>query len=111
MKLKKAGKYSIRSKAQEEGDRKGSCDSCSSVHETGRCPARSKECFVFEEKDHFARSKACSRGPNKGKITKKVTEADEDDDFEESDQEVNRVTAWRGTASRLIGGRTMWWAR
>ena len=48
MKLKKAGKYSIRSKAQGEGDRKSSCDSCSSVHEPGRCPARGKECFVCE---------------------------------------------------------------
>ena len=35
MKLKKAGKYSIRSKAQGEGDRKGSCDSCSSVQGQG----------------------------------------------------------------------------
>ena len=42
MKLKKAGKYSIRSKG--EGDRKGSCSSCTSSHETGRCPARGKEC-------------------------------------------------------------------
>ena len=38
VKLKKVGKYSIRSNG--EGDRRGSCSSCTSSHETGRCPAR-----------------------------------------------------------------------
>ena len=95
MKLKKAGKYSIRSKG--EGDRKSSCTSCSSSHETGRCPARGRECFECGEMNHFARSKACTKtSTTKGKTTKKVTEADGEEDFEESDQDVNRVTAWPG---------------
>ena len=95
MKLKKAGKYSIRSKG--EGDRKSSCTSCSSSHETGRCRARGRECFECGEMNHFARSKACTKtSTTKGKTTKKVTEADGEEDFEESDQDVNRVTAWPG---------------
>ena len=105
MKLKKAGKYSIRSKV--EGDRKGSCSSCTSSHETGRCPARGKECFDCGEKNHFAKSKACTKtSSTKGRTTKKVSEADEEEAFEESDQDVKRVTAWPGysrTAKRRKG--------
>ena len=71
MKLKKAGKYSMRSKG--EGDRKGSCSSCTSSHETGRCPARGRECFDCGEKNHFAKSKACTKtSSTKGKTTKKA---------------------------------------
>ena len=71
MKLKKARKYSMRSKG--EGDRKGSCSSCTSSHETGRCPARGRECFDCGEKNHFAKSKACTKtSSTKGKTTKKA---------------------------------------
>ena len=71
MKRKKAGKYSMRSKG--EGDRKGSCSSCTSSHETGRCPARGRECFDCGEKNHFAKSKACTKtSSTKGKTTKKA---------------------------------------
>ena len=71
MKRKKAGKYSMRSKG--EGDRKGSCSSCTSSHETGRCPARGRKCFDCGKKNHFAKSKACTKtSSTKGKTTKKA---------------------------------------
>ena len=71
MKLKKARKYSMRSKG--EGDRKGSCSSCTSSHETGRCPARGRKCFDCGKKNHFAKSKACTKtSSTKGKTTKKA---------------------------------------
>ena len=94
-------------KSKGEGDRKGSCSSCTSSHETGRCPARGKECYDCGEKNHFAKSKACTKtSSTKGRTTKKVSEADKEEDFEESDQDVKRVTAWPGysrTAKRGNG--------
>ena len=87
MKLKKAGKYSIRSNG--EGDRRGCCSCCTSSHETGRCLARDKKCFDCGEKNHFAKSKACTRtSSSKGGTTKKVSEANEEEDFDQSDQDV-----------------------
>ena len=73
MKLKKAGKYSIRYKNHGDGEQKTPCNNCSSLHDPGICPAKGKTCFLCEESDHFARSKAC-KGTAKKKTTKKLTE-------------------------------------
>ena len=97
MKMKKAGKYSVRHKG---GDRP-TCDSCSSRHEEGRCPARGKTCFDCDGKDHFAKAKICTTTSKKS--TKKVTKEEEgtdSDEFYGSEEEVRKVSAWPGYSSR-----------
>ena len=67
---------------------------------------RLKECFHCGEKNHFAKSKACTKtSSTKGRTTKKVSEADEEEDFEESDQDVKRVTAWPGYSHTAKKGK------
>ena len=55
---------------------------------------KGKECFDCGEKNHFANSKACTNtSSTRGRTIMKVLEADKEEDSEESDQGVQRVTA------------------
>ena len=94
MKMKKAGKYSVRHKG---GDRP-SCDSCNSKHEEGRCPAKGKTCFECEGKDHFAKAKICTASSRKStkKVSKEEEEGTDSDEFYGSEGEVKKVSAWPG---------------
>ena len=98
MKMKKAGKYSVRHKG---GDRP-SCDSCNSKHEEGRCPARGKTCFECEGKDHFAKAKICTASSRKStkKVSKEEEEGTDSDEFYGSEGEVKKVSAWPGYSTR-----------
>ena len=55
MKLKKAGKYSIRFK------NRNSCTRCNSEHAPERCPANGRECFKCGGKNHFVNSQSCPK--------------------------------------------------
>ena len=67
MKLKKAGKYSVRRKDQftrpagAATKSYSDCSNCKSKHEQGRCPASGKTCFDCDQANHFAGSKACAK--------------------------------------------------
>ena len=56
MKLRKAGKYSGRNKAN-----KSTCHRCNTAHPPDRCPANGKTCFDCGGKNHFARSQVCNK--------------------------------------------------
>ena len=88
---KKAGKYSVRYKDQGRGDKNTFCDKCTSEHEEGCCPAKGKSCFVCDEENHFARSKAY-KGKDQGKTAKKVTKSGkEEEEFYDSREEVRQI--------------------
>ena len=57
MKLKKAGKYSARSRNRQDYP---PCNRCGSFHGPQRCPANGKECFTCGERNHFSGSKICT---------------------------------------------------
>ena len=80
MKLKKAGKYSVRFKNKDSS----SCNRCLTDHPQGRCPAFGKECFTCGEKNHFSRAAIC-----KGKSVKRITEDTETKPYSDTQMKTN----------------------
>lgn len=80
MKLKKAGKYSVRFKNKDSS----SCNRCLTDHPQGRCPAFGKECFTCGEKNHFSRAAIC-----KGKSVKRITEDTETKPYSDTRMKTN----------------------
>ena len=59
MKLQKGGRYSA--KANRQHSQPNDCNSCSSKHPKGRCPAKGKECFACGKSNHFVNATICSK--------------------------------------------------
>jgi hypothetical protein len=84
LKVKQYGKFSGRFKPKEDAQPSGQkCRSCSLSHMPGECPAKGKECYRCEGRDHYARAAVCP-GPKSGRQPARNRRVEEDEGSDSS---------------------------